>query len=81
MQGIFIDGRRPKSKKEIREVVALDAARVTCEATSLYPGTEYDGIVANMPVGKVITFVGPDPYHKRNFYGSITKTPKGIVVK
>jgi hypothetical protein len=71
MQGIFIDGRRPKSKKEIREIVALDPARVRVEATSVM-GNEYDGLVSHMPAGKIV-FVGPDPHTSRKFYGSITR--------
>lgn len=81
MQGIFIDNRRPKSKKEIREAVRDNPGRVRVEATSLFPGTEYEGPVSEIPLGKVITFVGPDPFIKRNFYGSIRKTSKGIEVK
>ena len=71
MQGIFIDGRRPKSKKEIREIVALDPARVRLEATSM-AGNEYDGLVSNAPSG-IYVFVGPDPYKNRKFYGRILK--------
>ena len=72
MQGVFIDDRRPKSKKEIREVVAVDPARVRLERTQLVGDSEYDGLVSNMQVGK-FTFVGPDPYTSRKFYGSIVK--------
>jgi hypothetical protein len=72
MQGVFIDGRRPKSKKEIREVVALDPARVRLERTQLVGDSEYDGLVSHMPVGKFM-FVGPDPYTQRKFYGSIVR--------
>ena len=71
MQGIFIDGRRPKSKKEIKEVVATDPSRVSIEATSMF-GNEYDGELTHAPEGR-ITFVGPDPYTKRSFYGTIVK--------
>lgn len=81
MQGIFIKGNRPKSKKAIREAVAEDPKSVRIEATSLFAGTEYDGTVEDLPFGKVVTFVGPDPYKTRNFYGSIRKTSKGIEVK
>lgn len=80
MQGIFIDGRRPKSKKEIKEVCALDPSRVSLEATSLIASDEYDGPVANAPRNKRFGFVGPDPYTKRNFYGNITVQDGGKVV-
>jgi len=40
------------------------------EATSMF-GNEYDGPVANAPEGRY-TFVGPDPYTSRKFYGTLT---------
>jgi hypothetical protein len=79
MQGIFIRHSRPASKKAVREAIAADPASVTIEATSLF-GNEYDGPVDEMPEGKVL-FVGPDPYTKRNFYGSIERRGSRITVK
>ena len=83
MQGIFIDGmRRPKSKKEVREILADDPRRVHIEATSLF-GDEYDGRASELgPYDKTVYFVGPDPYSRRNFYGTIAfndKTGKLVV--
>lgn len=78
MQGIYVNYKRPKSKKEVKEQVALDASKVRLEATSLFG--EYDGLVSEMPMNSPQTFVGPDPYNKRNFYGTITRTEKGIKV-
>lgn len=79
MQGIFVDGRRPKSKKEVREAAADNPQRVRIEATSWF-GNEYDGSLVNAPQG-TIYFVGPDPHTKRNFYGQIVVTEKGVTVK
>lgn len=71
MQGVFIDGRRPRSKKEVRELVLTgDLARVELEATSWF-GNEYGGPLNYAPDGAYY-FVGPDPHTKRNFYGTIT---------
>jgi hypothetical protein len=69
VQGIYVDYERPKSKKAVKEAVADDPSRVRIEATSLF-GNEYDGSVSDAPDG-TYTFVGPDPYRKRNFYGTI----------
>lgn len=80
MQGVFINGRRPTSKKQIKEAVAADPNTVSLEATSMF-GTEYDGPVANMPEGVPAYVVGPDPYNKRNFYGTISRTGDKVVVK
>lgn len=80
MQGIFMQGYgRPKSKKQIKEAVAAGDT-VYVEATSLF-GNEYDGSVYEMPEGTTIYFVGPDPEHKRSFYGQITRKGDKVVVK
>ncbi len=78
MQGVFINGRRPKSKKEIVQAIATikgqhgdptrESVRVSLEATSAF-GHEYYGSILNAPDG-TYPFVGPDPYRQRNFYGS-----------
>lgn len=76
MQGLFVDGRRPTSKKAVKEAVADDPYRVTVEATSIF-GDEFDGALPNYDGAKGITFVGPDPYTKRSFYGTITRKGDG----
>ncbi len=85
-QGLFINGRRPKSKKEVKELVASyydppgdpgsPAAypnplnQLCIEATSMF-GKEYDGPLSENLLNNPITFVGPDPYNSRKFYGRI----------
>jgi len=78
MQGIFIDGQRPKSKKQVAATIAVQPENVRIEATSMF-GNEYDGPVSDMPQGTIL-FVGPDPYSKRDFYGKITRTASGFRV-
>jgi len=78
MQGIFIDGQRPKSKKQVAATIAVQPENVRVEATSMF-GNEYDGPVSDMPQGTIL-FVGPDPYNKRVFYGKITRTASGFRV-
>lgn len=81
MHGIFVDGFRPKSKKAVKEAVKravlYGGASVRLEATSLF-GDEYDGDVFAAPAG-IYTFVGPDPYTRRNFYGNIVVDADGRV--
>jgi len=79
-QGIWIGQHRPKSKKEVKEAIAADPFNVQVEATSMF-GNEFDGQVTEMPENKVIYFVGPDPYTKRNFYGQILRVGERITVK
>lgn len=79
MQGIFLAGYvRPKSKKEVKEAVAAGKT-VIVEATSIF-GNEYQGDVTDMPDHSTITFVGPDPYVSRKFYGNIKRTGNKITV-
>lgn len=77
--GIFVEGRRPKSKKAIKEAIANGhVQRVVIECTSLFGG--FSGSIADMSVGQTVTFVGPCPYTARNFFGTLTRTAKGYKV-
>jgi len=79
MQGIYVNFARPKSKKAIKEAVAISPESVHLEATSIF-GNEYSGPVSQAPDGSY-SFVGPDPHTKRSFYGTITKLGNKITVK
>lgn len=79
MQGIILsDGTRPKSKKQVRELVEAGEP-VYLEATSLF-GNEYQGLVYDAPNGTYY-IVGPDPYTSRRFYGQVVVTGSRVVVK
>lgn len=77
MQGIYVNSSRPKSKKAVKEAVAADASCVNLEATSLH-GNEYAGPVSSAPPGRY-SFVGPDPYTSRKFYGTLTVSTDGKI--
>jgi hypothetical protein len=84
MYGVFLQGNeygslvRPKSKKQIRETVAMAPGLVRLEATSIF-GNEYDGSLSDAPIGEYV-FVGPDPHTSRVFFGTIT-IQAGDVIK
>lgn len=79
MQGLkLLLGERPKSKKAVKEAIA-NHDFICLEATSFY-GNEYDGLVYDAPDGSY-HFVGPDPFTKRNFYGTITVKGGKVSVK
>ena len=78
MQGVFVNGSRPKSKKAVREAVQA-GEYVTLEATSVF-GNEYGGSVTNAPDG-VYYFVGPDPHTSRKFYGQVIKKGDKVTIK
>jgi hypothetical protein len=74
--GIFIEDdngftSRPKSKKAIKEAMAKDPASVIIENTSMHGGKGGRLTLAHFR-GEQITFVGPDPYRDRRFYGTIS---------
>ena len=82
MDGLYVKsetGRwvRPTSKKAVKEAIAADPASVTVESTSLFGGV--GGAVDTLPAGTTITFVGPDPYTSRKFYGTIKVGADGKV--
>jgi len=76
MQGIFVNGRRPTSKAAVKRAAAAGES-VALEATSMF-GNEYDGPIERAPVGTYY-FVGPDPYVKRSFYGTVKVAAAGSV--
>lgn len=78
MDGIYINGERPKSKKVIKEMLAFDPSKVSIDATSMFGG--FSGPVTEGSDGDYM-FVGPCPHTKRNFYGTITKRNGKITVK
>lgn len=78
MQGIYVNGRRPKSKKEVKDAFAAGKA-VSLEATSLF-GNEPEGPLAELPDGNY-AFVGPDPYRARNFYGNVIVKSGKVTIK
>lgn len=76
MQGIFVNGRRPKSKKAVKEAVLNAPETVRIEATSLF-GNEYDGPADLLPGPATVYFVGPDPSTSRKFYGQLIRKADG----
>lgn len=79
-QGLFVNGRRPTSKKQVKDVANGDPRNVRIEATSIF-GNEYDGLASEMPENTTVYFVGPDPHTKRSFYGQITRKGDKVTVK
>lgn len=76
MYGIQLsNGRRPASKKAIRETLA-NGHSVYLENTSLFGGDS--GSTRDIAPG-TYTFVGPCPYTARRFYGNIVVAVKGGV--
>ena len=75
MDGIFVNGKRPKSKKAIKEAFAADPASVELECTSIFNTEDYSGPLTEVPPG-TYHYVGPCPSTDRRFYGSIVITKR-----
>jgi hypothetical protein len=78
--GVTINGRRPKSKKEIKEAVA-NGATVRFENLSMFGGE--DAVVRGgvLEPAKSVAFVGPDPHRDRKFYGTVEMRNGKVIVK
>jgi hypothetical protein len=74
--GIRINGQNAKSKKAVKEAMA-NGDRVVFYCTDAFgpnAGNEFDLHALPLTMNQRLTFVGPDPYTKRNFYGTLTVT-------
>lgn len=76
--GVYIDGKAPKTKKELKAAVADDPQRVRFYSTSaLHPRSSYtlDALTA----GIKLSIVGPDPHQKRSWYATVERLSTGKV--
>ena len=71
MDGTFVNGMRPKSKKAFKEAVKANPKDVAIEITSVFSPDEGIHNLTNMKPGSY-AIVGPDPYHNRKWYGTLT---------
>jgi len=70
--GVKIKGQRPKSKKQVKEAMRDDPQSVTWDCTDMFgPWIDCTHRGDLLPDGLNDTFVGPDPYTDRKFYGQI----------
>jgi hypothetical protein len=77
--GVKINGQDPKSKKAIKEAMATAPETVEFYATSKFQGfwARGDNLVLD---GAKLGIVGPCPFTKRNFYGTVEMGTKGIKI-
>ena len=77
--GAFVDGKRPSSKKALREAVAT-GLYVAFDVTGAFGPLAGDVLHApwSRSIGThTLSVVGPDPYRKRSWYASVTVKPDG----
>ena len=73
MQGLYINNRRPATKKEVRETLRDNPEQISIENTSMFEGSDFHGMIVDLPEGSEVTIVGPDPFTKRDFYATIKR--------
>jgi hypothetical protein len=73
--GVYINGKRPKTKKELREAIKNDPSSVTFDVTSMFDSTSsYKADDAELiRSGVALSIVGPDPYNDRKWYATYKK--------
>jgi hypothetical protein len=74
MDGVYVNGERPKTKKALREAVESAPETVELEHTAM--GEEGRTSLMRLPVGRYYV-VGPDPYTSRKWYGHVVVLPNG----
>ncbi|MCD6056517.1 MAG: hypothetical protein K0Q89_47 [Thermomicrobiales bacterium] len=78
MDGIYINGKRPASKKAVKEALNTTPESVEVETTRF--GHEALAYALDLKPGTKVNFVGPDPYTSRKFYGTLQRTTLGFKV-
>jgi hypothetical protein len=76
--GVYVNGKRPKTKAAVKNALASDPASVTWDVTSAFNNGPSRYSTVNVPSGTHY-FVGPDPYTSRKFYGQLIVGPDGSV--
>lgn len=75
--GAYVQGKRPATKKALREAVAAGLA-VIFDSTS--PFADGKGCTpSTIPAGTKLSVVGPDPYRDRKWYATVTVSANGTV--
>lgn len=73
-----VSRKRIRTKKEMRELLAVDPSSVTFDVTSMYdPLDDFTG--DRIPDKTALTVVGPDPYMTRRWYASVTRKTDGTL--
>ena len=73
MQGVMVNGIRPKTKKALKDALKTMPEAVDISSTDVV-GKEYDGPATEMPEHKPVYVVGPNPYTERKWYAQIKRS-------
>jgi hypothetical protein len=74
--GAYVDGKRPVSKAALKRALADAPESVEFDTTSMFDGGAGPYSGTELPVGVTLSVVGPDPYTRRNWYGTIVRNAR-----
>lgn len=69
--GAYVGGRRPASKAALKRALADAPETVEFDLTSPFNSVDGPLTGVSIPAGVRLSVVGPDPFTKRSFYGTI----------
>ena len=78
--GVLINGTPIATKTALKRAAATDPAGVQFYSTSELGG-RFEGPLSEIPAGITLSVVGPDPYTRRTWYASITRTGQKVAVR
>lgn len=83
--GAWVSATRPRTKKALREALAITPWTVTFDQTSMFTAPGQPDVskltVGAIPTGVTLTVTGPDPYTDRKWYASVFLKDGRVVVK
>lgn len=69
--GAYVDGKRPATKAALKRALADAPETVTFDLTSAFNSVDAPLTGVSIPAGTKLSVVGPDPYARRNWYGTV----------
>jgi hypothetical protein len=80
MQGLWVDGERPLTKKQVIDAVESGNHKVEIEELQFF-GSWFSGDIADMQDGDISGCVGPDPFIARDWFCTILKEDGRVYVR
>ena len=77
MQGVFVNGQRPRFKKDLVAALTDAPETVTFQQTAPMSPTEHDGAAIDAPFDVQLFVCGPDVYERRDWYATCTRGSGG----
>jgi hypothetical protein len=76
--GAYVDNKRPRSKKALKDALNGAPGTVRFDSTALF-GEQFNGSAGEIPDGVTLSVCGPDPYTARNWHANVIRKPDGTI--